>query len=730
MMSMKHVLSKLKAKRITTIVAIVIVFFSCIITLTSYQRYEETKAQFKALMDEAEKRNAEDCAYLLKEILRPNRELLLSTSQQMDALDLDDNTRVRDLLVTKAEGITLVDGLFFGRARDGAHLTSTSYGLPPGFDPRQRAWYQTTARNKGFNLSEPYRDASTNKLTITFSYPIYQHQELKGVLGLDIFLDNLKVLLNNFSANRNIHLCIFDNTGTVLYDTDNTLIGTAFMEEESTSQPSHRIKVEDYGLTIISILSPSEIEKTIRQRMTLIIEQGILQFFSVIMIVMIAYIIINSLNNRRIKFLLYHDTLTGLETRYALESKIEELRKKNPESILGLIVMNVDNFSIINNSWGHLVGDQALKMIAGFLQEYCKGKGFLYRMNGDEFALLSENCNEEQIENIANEAKHRLSENLFYIGNKPYDFTASMGVSLFEAGTNFDQVLYMACSAMRMAKDEGKNRVVCLFNYLNQSVQEMSIHNKSLTMLKEAIRKKAFILHLQPIVHLHTREIVHYEALVRLRDENDNLVMPLKFIPIAERYGLIANLDKWVFDEILSILDRYPQIKIYMNLSAISLNDSELLSYFEKRIKEVRREGGEVNLGVEITETATLRNTCLAANWITKFKELGCEIALDDFGVGYTSFSYLEQVPLDYIKIDGSFISTINSNQKNAVISNAINTVAVTLGHKSIAEYVENDEIVQALTHIGVEYGQGYGLKKPGPVDQIIRDCREEIFGD
>jgi EAL domain-containing protein (putative c-di-GMP-specific phosphodiesterase class I) len=293
---------------------------------------------------------------------------------------------------------------------------------------------------------------------------------------------------------------------------------------------------------------------------------------------------------------------------------------------------------------------------------------------------------------------------------------------MVEPDYQMQKYMSLADVALRMAKEDGKNRVICLLQDENTAadIEQIEKTNNIISNVKNALKNDKFILYLQPIVELGSNTVSHYEALIRLKDEDNKFIPPSDFIPIAEKFGFISEIDKWVFKTVLNILKDNPQIKIFINLSAISLTDKSLLEFMEENLNLLQLNTTDFRLGIEITETAASKNFSISESWINKFKKMGCLIAIDDFGVGYTSFSYLRSLPVDYIKIDGSLIKNIDSDKDFEAIVQAINTLGEVLDKKIIAEYVENDSVLDVLKKIGIFYGQGYFLGLPAPLKEYI----------
>jgi diguanylate cyclase (GGDEF)-like protein len=424
----------------------------------------------------------------------------------------------------------------------------------------------------------------------------------------------------------------------------------------------------------------------------------------------------------RMKYMLTHDLLTGLPNRQYLEIFFKNEIEKTREPLdYSLLLIDIDNFKFINDTYGHAVGDEILRSVVRILKSIVPGDGLLARSGGDEFAVLLTNVTIESAKYFTERLQISICNNPLQIGNQYMDISISTGYTVIDKQENIMRFFSLANAALKIAKEEGKNKAVCLLpEDITSNIADPEKINELIFLIKNAIREDRFVLFLQPIMEIDSKIINHYEALIRLRDKDNRLISPGIFIPIAERFGLISDIDHWVFEEVLKIISKHRQTTIFMNISGLSLTNNTLLEFFEKSILESGIDSSHLNLGFEITETASTKNFIQAQSWMEKFKELGCQIALDDFGVGYTSFAYLRTLPVDFIKIDGSFVHNIDKDSSHRAIVQTINTLAVSLGKNTIAEFVENEAVLKILKEMGVIYGQGYHLGKPGPIDEKL----------
>jgi diguanylate cyclase (GGDEF)-like protein/PAS domain S-box-containing protein len=408
----------------------------------------------------------------------------------------------------------------------------------------------------------------------------------------------------------------------------------------------------------------------------------------------------------QIRHLSMHDTLTNLPNRRAFDGMLERVMwRARTGTTAAIVVIDVDDFKLVNESVGHPAGDQLLSDLARALENVLRPGDFMARLGGDEFVILLQNVSVDVSMHIAERLRHA-AETL--------NVSISVGLASIDGTAEAKLLLSRADSALYAAKERGKNRVIA-YPFSESLGMHLAEASRMLSDIKRALRDGRFSLSFQPVIHLGTGETAHYEALVRMIGDDGEAIQPDAFLPFAERYGLMPHIDRWVFDEVLQTIVQRPALRIFANLSAASLNDEELLSYIEARIREANLTPGR--LSFEITESAAVADFASARNWIRRLKELGCLFALDDFGVGFSSFGYLRALAVDYIKIDRTFIRDVDTNLTNRALVQAVNTVAHTLGKEVIAEGVETEAHATVLREIGVEHGQGFHWGRPALID-------------
>ncbi len=416
-----------------------------------------------------------------------------------------------------------------------------------------------------------------------------------------------------------------------------------------------------------------------------------------------------------LQYLAMHDPLTNIPNRYLLEEMLQQTVERAKRGVQSaLLFIDLDNFKIVNDTYGHVVGDELLVTVARTLTNNLQAEDFVARFGGDEFAVLLEGVTREQAELIAEKLRHITDQTEMPLGAHGVEFTLtiSIGMIMVDGTADTRKLLALADNALYTAKERGRNRVV-LAQPDEDIAEALSKTSRTVGLIRSALKENRFMLFFQPVISFTEGRIIHYETLLRLRRENGEIILPGTFIPVAERFGLMAQMDRWVIETAFKTLRKYPGLNLFINLSGATLGDDTLLDLVESRIRSSGINPSRI--GFEITETVAVKDLFQAERWIQRIKELGCKFALDDFGIGFSSFSYLRALPVDYLKIDGSFVKSIDLNANHRAIVQAMNSVSHTLGKKTIAEFVENKEIVSILKEMGVDYGQGYHLGMPAP---------------
>ncbi len=422
-----------------------------------------------------------------------------------------------------------------------------------------------------------------------------------------------------------------------------------------------------------------------------------------------------------------HDALTGLLNRSAFETHAAELlghaRRGEGEHVLGYL--DLDQFKLVNDTCGHVAGDELLRQVSELIKGKIRGGDIVARLGGDEFGILLRQCPVQHGMRIAEDIREAIHDFRFPWGNSQFAIGVSIGLVNIGADTeSLSKLLSIADAACYAAKDLGRNRV-----HLYQPDDTELAHRQGqmqwVSRIREALDRDRFRLYFQSIAPIHQAhgQSGHYEIFVRMLDHNGNVVPPGAFIPAAERYNLMQEVDLWVISNALAWLGdqqrRCPDtIELCaLNLSGASLGDATCLAEIRACFDRYQVDAHRVCF--EITETAAIANLGTATRFIKELKAFGCRFALDDFGSGLSSFGYLKNLPVDYLKIDGAFIKDIDNDSMDAVMVQSINTIGHEMGLKTIAEFVKSEGILRVLEEIGVDYVQGYHIDRPRPLEQL-----------
>src|SRR5450432_4638972 len=423
--------------------------------------------------------------------------------------------------------------------------------------------------------------------------------------------------------------------------------------------------------------------------------------------------------NRRLSYHASHDVLTGLVNRREFESRMERALKsaKARETSYALCVLDLDQFKIVNDTCGHSAGDALLGQVGALLKSKVRWRDTLARLGGDEFGILLESCSLDEAMRTAEALREAVRNFKFTWEERTFRLGASIGVVPISAdNADVASVLSAADSACQAAKEAGRNRVHS-FEENDIDLMRRRREMQWAARINNALEEGRFELFRQTIMPLQkTEEGAHYELLLRMRDEAGKIVGPNDFMTAAEHYGITPNIDRWVVENafrwLVSDADEREKLALCsINLSGLSLGDDKFLPYV---IDQLDRSGLDASkICFEITETAAIASFSQANRFIQALKEQGCKFALDDFGSGLSSFGYLKHFPVDFLKIDGSFVKGILHDPIDREMVRSINEIGHLTGKQTIAEFAESTDIINMLRTIGVDYAQGYGVSQP-----------------
>tara|TARA_R110002049_G_scaffold13509_2_gene58398 strand:+ start:37934 stop:40783 length:2850 start_codon:yes stop_codon:yes gene_type:complete len=445
-----------------------------------------------------------------------------------------------------------------------------------------------------------------------------------------------------------------------------------------------------------------------------------------------AVLVLNDVTNirvlsRRLKYQASHDILTKLINRSEFEKRVNSAitLAHNYEGNSAVLYIDLDRFKLINDICGHAAGDELLKQVAKLLRNIVGSKNSVARMGGDEFAVLVGNTNIVESEKIAEKILAGLAAYRFSWDEKTFSIECSIGIAEIQPSCDgLTYILNAVDSACYLAKESGRN---CIRMYCDgdDTIIERKGQERWIQHFDKAIESDGLVLYAQPIVSLSKDkpQKTSIEVLVRMLDDDGSIIPPNAFLPAVERYDRAYKLDRWIIEKVFQYISQYKAkvkelTKISINLSGQSVAEDELLSFIQEKRREYKIESSKICF--EITETAAIANLTTAIDLIEQLKNDGFLFALDDFGSGLSSFAYLKTLPVDFLKIDGIFVKDMQTDKVNYAMVKAIHEMSAVLDKQTIAEYVENEAVVELLTEIGVDYGQGFHLGKPEPIENFL----------
>ena len=420
-----------------------------------------------------------------------------------------------------------------------------------------------------------------------------------------------------------------------------------------------------------------------------------------------------------------HDALTELINRREFEEQVNQLLDGGPtnkQAEHALLYIDLDQFKVINDTCGHIAGDELLRQIAILMNKKVRQSDSLARLGGDEFGVLMRFCDLEQSHRLAETLRTVIEDFRFIWAKQVFNLAASIGISVINHKTNsITEVMRQADAACYMAKESGRNRVH-VFHDEDETLAQRHGEMEWVSRINNALDENKFHLYAQPILDIKKDVVTHYEILIRLEDAAGNIIPPGAFLPAAERYNLISKLDRWVINKSFEWIAELSKAGkgdfiVSINISGLSFSEKGFTEYVLERLQahDVQNE----RVCFEITETAAIANLSSVTGFINTLQQQGCLFALDDFGSGMSSFAYLKNLPVDFLKIDGMFVKDILDDPIDFEMVKSINEIGHVMGKKTIAEFVENEAVLAKLDEIGVDYAQGYGVGMPAPIESI-----------
>ncbi len=421
----------------------------------------------------------------------------------------------------------------------------------------------------------------------------------------------------------------------------------------------------------------------------------------------------------KLNHLASHDTLTNLYNRHYFDTELKRLAEtaKGHGHVHYLLYLDLDHFKIINDTQGHYQGDIILKEVAASITSVKREADVFCRVGGDEFALLLPRTLKEEAQELAQSICDLLQQGHYQFNDRIYKISCSIGVTEINGEEQKPETyLQQADIALYVAKKRGRN-LVHLYGKEDRDTEDFQASVQWVHILQQAIINDQLILHFQPVVDAHTRDVKYFEALVRLEIDG-KMIMPGEFIPALERVEDINLLDHQVISKAMSMISEHQVLrKVAINLSAQAFSDERLLPLVEEKLKQFGVAPGQIIF--EVTESASLTNLGATQDMIAKLMELGCEFSIDDFGTGFSTFSYLKQLPANCVKVDGSFVKDMVNNPIDKALVKSICEVASALDKTTVAEFVEDEATAIELKELGVDYLQGYHISRPLSIDVI-----------
>jgi len=439
--------------------------------------------------------------------------------------------------------------------------------------------------------------------------------------------------------------------------------------------------------------------------------------------------------SRKLSYQATHDALTGLINRREFERQVEETLQdaKTNGTHHAFCYMDLDQFKVVNDTCGHIAGDGLLIELAAMLRHRVRETDTVARLGGDEFGILMRNIPLNEACAMAEDIRNRVRDYRYLWEGQNFEVGISIGVVPIRPDTGAAVDIFSnADIACFVAKDKGRNQIhVSSMDDVEQARRQLEMQWS--VRIPSALERDRFVLHCQKIYPLdaNSPEAPRCELLVRMLEEDGSLILPGRLIPAAERFRHMPEIDRWVIHNALKLIAQHGKqlgLAAYaINLSGQSLGQEDLLDFVKREILRSGVKPGLVTF--EITETAAIRNISHAARFMTELKKMGCQFSLDDFGSGLSSFGYLKMLPVDYLKIDGSFVRNMVHDEHDHSIVVAITQIAKTLKIGCVAEYIENEATLLALKEIGVDYGQGYFLHRPEALSSQITTQKQPLRG-
>jgi diguanylate cyclase (GGDEF)-like protein len=425
-----------------------------------------------------------------------------------------------------------------------------------------------------------------------------------------------------------------------------------------------------------------------------------------------------------LRFLADHDSLTGLLNRRRFRAELDQYVSFSARygGQGAVMVIDIDGLKEVNDKLGHQAGDRLIRRVAEVLRERVRATDLVARLSGDEFAVLMPQTDTAGALQLGEDLRAQVAEG-FSQSAETAPASISVGVTMFggQGGAGSEAVLLAADQAMYRAKEEGRNRIM-LFHAPGEAANSTQRAQTTSARIRDALTQNRLRLATQPIRSLADGGIERYELFLRMTGDSDELLPAASFIEVAERSGMVQELDRWVVARALEMMAERERagnpVSLHMNLSGASMTDLSVLEFIERRLDE--GDADPARCTFEITQTARVEDYETAGAFADRLTEFGCEVAIDDYGAGFSPFAYLKKVPFDVIKIDGTFVRDMSRNDADQLVVKAIVEIARGLGKRTIAEFVEDEATTQMLREYGVDMAQGYHLGRPADAVETL----------
>ena len=418
-----------------------------------------------------------------------------------------------------------------------------------------------------------------------------------------------------------------------------------------------------------------------------------------------------------------HDPLTGLYNRHRLIAELETeiLSCAGTKKRSALFFIDLDQFKYVNDTCGHMAGDELLKLAALQIRHGVRAEDFVARFGGDEFVVLLKDISRQDAKVVATQVLELMRSLKHVERDRVFHVQCSIGIAAI-SGERFSahELIAQADIACQTAKAHGRNRAE-VYSVAEKRSEAMARDVDWMQRIRAALDSDGFVLYYQPLLHIKDGEVTHYEALLRL-DAGDRLVSPLTFLPAAVRFGLMADIDRWVLARAIRALAEFgaedPRLHLAVNVSSFAFEDDGFAAHVRGQLRDHKVSGDRIV--IEITEQLAVRFAVQTDRQVAMLRDLGCRIAIDDFGTGYSSFSYLKRLPVDYLKIDGSFIKGLVRDRVDQSMVRMVGEVARAAGMQTVAEHVHSAAALSLLAKYGIDYAQGFFIGRPAPKPQQI----------